>query len=182
VTSPRAAIYRITPDPAAPTLRILSHDMGIFDGTLKAPLSPRAAFRGAITAPPSPTQFYTLAPGVLVISEDAWHDQDLYHCCFESGESLAIATEHGNFAGINVGPVWNSLCTRDVGIMSDAEWRECFPDTGTPNIVRIGRQPTDLFCIGGVGPEGDQFKRVYEAAGCRGLVFERVWQDTGIQG
>ena len=71
MASPRAAVYRITPHPAAPSLRILSHDMGIFDGTQKAPLSPRAPFRGAITAPPSATQFYALAPGVLAISEAA---------------------------------------------------------------------------------------------------------------
>jgi hypothetical protein len=179
MASPGAAVYRITPDPAAPSLRILSHDMGIFDGTLKAPLSPRAAFRGALTAPPSPTQFYTLAPGILAISEDAWRDKDMYYCCFESGESLAITTEHGYFAGINVGPVWNASNARDVGTMSDAEWRASFPDTGIPNIVRIGRQPTDLFCISGVSPEGDQFKRNYEREGYHGLVFELVWQDRG---
>jgi hypothetical protein len=179
VTSSRAAIYRITPDPAAPSLRILSHDMGIFDGTPTAPLSPRAASRGTITAPPSPTQFQTLAPGILATSEDAWQDQNRYYCCVESGESLAITTEHGHIAGINVGPVWNASDTRDVGTMSDAQWRASFSDTGTPNIVRIGRQPTDLFCISGVGPEEDQFKSIYEAAMYQGLVFELVWQDPG---
>jgi hypothetical protein len=63
--------------------------------------------------------------------------------------------------------------------MSDAQWRASFSDTGTPNIVRIGRQPTDLFCISGVGPEEDQFKSIYEAAMYQGLVFELVWQDPG---
>ena len=80
---------------------------------------------------------------------------------------------------INVGPVWNASNTRDVETMSDAEWRASFPDTGVPNIVRVGRRPTDLFCISGVGPEGDQFKSNYETAGYRGLVFELVWQDPG---
>jgi hypothetical protein len=175
---PRAAIYRITPHPAAPRLQILSHDMGVFDGTLKGPLCPRAPFRGAVTVPPSPTQFYTLAPGVLAISEAAWQDEDMYYCCFESGESLAITTEHGDFVGINVGPVWNSSSARGVGMMSDAEWRTAFPDTGTPNVVRVGLQPTDLFCISGVGPEGNQFKYIYERAGYFGLVFELAWQDS----
>jgi hypothetical protein len=62
--------------------------------------------------------------------------------------------------------------------MSDADWLSSFPDTGCPNIIRIGLEPTDLFCTRGVGGvEGDDFMFIYEQGGYRGLQFELVWQE-----
>jgi len=176
---PKVAVYRIIPDPAAPVLRIVSHDMGIFDGSRKAPLSPRAPFRGSVTVPPiQATQFYTLAPGILAIPEAAWQDDDMYYCCAESGELLAIDTEHGTFRGINVDTVW-ATSPLDIAVMDDPDWRASVPDTGCPNLVRIGLRSTDLFCTCGVGVEGDQFKFIYDRSPYRGLVFELVWRDPG---
>lgn len=176
----RAAVYRITPEPGAPRLTVHSHEMGVFDGALKGPLSPKAPFLATVTEKPSsPKQFYAFAPGVLAIPDDAMHDEALYYCCTLSCEMLGIKTEHGYFVGLNPDFVWGND-PRALDQMSDADWLSSFPDTGCPNIIRIGLEPTDLFCTRGVGKvEGDDFMFIYEQGGYRGLRFELVWQERG---
>ena len=166
------AIYRIHVDPSAPPLRIVSHDMGSFDGSQKAPLSPRAAFRGHVDAPPANArQFYHLAPGVLAVPEDAWHDLDMYYCCSESGELLAIETEFGTFRAVNpLEPIPGSLDGKapcDLGCV------------GVPNLFRIeGLDPTDLYCVDGIVVEGDWFRSIYKAKGYTGLTLSLCGQNA----
>lgn len=144
--------------------------MGVFDGADKSILSPKAAFVGAVSQPPhNAKQFYAVVPpGAFAVSAGAWAEPNaMYYCCTMSGELLAVKTQHGYFQVINV------LTTVPRPSSGDAP---CVVDEFYAPIFRIdGRDPTQLYCIEGLG-DADQFKLIYDELGFRGLVFERVWQ------
>jgi hypothetical protein len=168
------AVYRIHVDPKAPSLTVTSHDLGVFDGRRKSPLSPKKSFVGTVAKKPaSNKQFYSLSPrreGVFVIPEDAWEESDeMYYCCEMGTELLSVTTKAADFRAINPVESMKPPKKGDAPVPVD--------DSFDYPIFRItGRDPTHLFCMSGVAVAEDEFKYIYDTQGFRGLIFEEIWR------
>ena len=165
---PVITVYRVTVDPSAPSITLnVSASVGTFDGSSKAAASPERPFAATVGAPPVLSrQFYSMAPGILVLPEAAWLGaDDMYHCCSLGSELLAIETPQGYFVGIN--PL-------EVVPLAGPGSAPCDVGHSYAPIFRIAnRNPTHLFCAAGLA--ADDFHCLYEEGGFRGLAFEAIW-------
>lgn len=167
-------VFKIAVDQSAPTLSMepaTADVCGLFDGRGKADLFFERPLRASLDDHPARSrQFCALAPGVLVVPELAWVDADeMYYCCSLGSELLAIETPHGYFVGVNPLEILPRAKEGDA---------PCLVDQFYAPVFRIlGREPTDLFCVEGLG--ADDFKRIYDESGFRGLVFEEIWRGEG---
>jgi hypothetical protein len=168
-------VFRVHTAATAPSLDVVfpGLDRGAirFDGTSWARLSPKRAFPGRVVSSRSSNkQFYSVGLGAFAIPEAAWIEcEEMYYCCSMGNELLAIETFSGDFRLIN--PL-DSYPKPDVG---DAP---CPIDRFYAPLFRItGRDPTDVHCVSGIGPEGDQFKYIYDHFQFTGLEFTEIWRD-----
>jgi hypothetical protein len=144
-----------------------------FDGTPRAQVSIDRAVSGRVVSLRGGSkQFYSVGLGAFAIPEAAWIEcEKMYYCCSMGSELIAVETPLGDFRVIN--PL-GFLPKPDV---NDAP---CPIDRFYAPLFRItGRDPTDVCCVSGLGPQGDQFKSVYDRFGFTGLEFTEIWRDGG---
>jgi len=147
---------------------------GHSDGTEKSQLSANASIPVISDPIRSVKQFYGMSSGVLIIPEDAWAEcEEMYYCCSMGSELLSLVSDYGSFRAIN--PV--EFLSRPA--QGDSP---CLIDQFYSPLFRIkGADPSELFCVEGIGSKGDQFKYCYDKYGFAGLEFEKIWGGNGEQ-
>lgn len=167
-------VYQIRTSKDAPTLVIhqpFKLELASFTGEYKAELSDLPFVGETTQGEVLPMQFYNLAPGVLVLSEESMvlHDS-MYYTCTMGTEWLSIETSAGDFRAIN--PV-DFLPAPDFGTAP------CRVDKFYTPLFRIeGKDPSEIYCVSGFEPRGDDFKYNYDRFHFRGLEFEEIWRES----
>ncbi len=164
-------IYRVTPDPSCPVLRLVDtpQNRGLlpFDGPTKGHLSPKESFRvHQDAAVADPKQFWALAPGIIVYPEAMIGDDvyaSPYYCWAYYVELLSFAGESDHFRGMNTEQIYPHPRT---GFEFDL-------NSSYPLFRIAGENPTDLFCL--EQKTGDNLLSTYTKHGLKGLRFEEVW-------
>jgi hypothetical protein len=169
-------LFRITVARDAPQLKVrgaasIMTGLEQFAGDAKRLLSPEASFKGVLDRKGDWQQFYHLAPGTLVLSEEAWEECTAmyYVCSMGNTELLSIETTEADFRAIN--PLHFAPLPRSPDEPFDLD------HFYAPLFRMRKRQATDLYCLEGTTVEGDEFKHVYDKFGFRGLNFECVWEN-----
>src|SRR4030095_10555334 len=167
-------VFRVSSAATAPFLKIdfpgLDSAAVRFDGTPVAGLSPKRAFLGKVDPPPPDNkQFYSVGLGAFAIPEGVWIEcEKMYYCCSMGSELLAIETSSGDFRVVNPVDFLEKPNTGDAPCPIDRFY--------TPLFRIKGRDPTDVFCVSGLGTPGDQFKNLYDQFAFAGLEFTEIWR------
>ena len=126
-----------------------------------------------IDRPAHAREFCALAPGTLVIPEDALDDEsgptDMYYALWWEQKRIGLKAGAADYACI----IPNLTLEPD-----RCSGAPCPVDGVYASVFRIaGRPPSEIYCTSGIHPVGgNEFLPIYHEGGFRGLDFELVWE------